>query len=128
MLPFLSDRESGQCAILFVLELLKSTARVNAEHILDRLRHHTDSPALSLALDKAHSIATQTYSGDITIFPARQAGNILQTFADPTPEHVASFVADGERATWPLIERVRNTTRISRAFERCLARLGVEPD
>jgi hypothetical protein len=93
------------------------------EHILDRLRQHTDSPTLSLALDKAHAIATQTYSGDITLFPSRQAGNILQTFADPTPEHVASFVADGERATWPLIERIRNTTRISRAFERCLGRL-----
>jgi predicted acylesterase/phospholipase RssA len=122
VLPFMSDR-NPEGNVLFILELLKSTARVNVEHILDRLRRHTDSPALSLALDKAHSIATQTYSGDITIYPSRQVGNILQTFADPTPEHVASFVADGERATWPLLERIRNTTRISRAFERCLRRL-----
>jgi predicted acylesterase/phospholipase RssA len=122
VLPLLSDRHPAG-TMLFMLELIKSTARVNVEHILDRLRQHTDSPALSLALDKAHAVATQTYSGDITIFPARQAGNILQTFVDPTPEHVASFVADGERATWPLIERIRNTTRISRAFERCLRRL-----
>ena len=122
VLPFLSDRHP-ESSVLFFLELIKSTARVNVEHILDRLRQHADSPALSLALDKAHAVATQTYSGDITIFPARQAGNILQTFADPTPEQVASFVTDGERATWPLIERIRNTTRISRAFERCLVRL-----
>lgn len=122
VLPFLSDRHPDS-SLLFILELIKSTARINVEHVLDRLRQHTDSPALSLALDKAHAVATQTYSGDITIVPARQTGNILQTFADPTPEQVARFVADGERATWPLIERIRNTTRISRAFERCLRRL-----
>ena len=122
VLPFLSDRHPNSSP-LFMLELIKSTARVNVEHILDRLRKHTDSPALSLALDKAHAVATQTYSGDITIFPSRQVGNFLQTFADPTAEHVASFVADGERATWPLIERIRNTTRISRAFEGALKQL-----
>ena len=122
VLPFLSDRHPDS-SLLFLLELIKSTARVNVEHILDRLRQHTDSPALSLMLDKAHAVATQTYSGDITIVPSRQTGNILQTFADPTPKQVANFVADGERATWPLIERIRNTTRISRVFERCLRRL-----
>jgi predicted acylesterase/phospholipase RssA len=123
VVPFLSDRHPESSA-LFFLELIKSTARVNVEHILDRLRQHAHSPALSMALDKAHAVATQTYSGDITIFPTRQAGNILQTFADPTPDQVARFVTDGERATWPILERIRNTTSISRSFERCLRRLN----
>ena len=122
VLPFLTDR-NPQNAGLFALELIKSTARVNVEHMLDRLRQHTDSPALGLMLDKAHSIAAQSYSGDITIFPSRQAGNIIRAFADPNAAHVADFVADGERATWPALERIRNATRISRAFEHCLGRL-----
>ncbi len=124
VLPFLSDRNPDG-AVLFALEMVKSTARVNVEHILDRLRHHTESPALSMMLDKAHSVAAQSYSGDITVFPSRQPSNIIKAFVDPTAAHVSDFVADGQRAAWPAIERIRNTTRISRCFERCLARLGI---
>ena len=123
VIPFLSDKNPDNAA-LFALELVKSTARVNIEHILDRIRQHTNSVTLSVMLDKAHSIASQSYSGDITVFPSSQASNILKTFVDPTAAHVADFVADGERATWPSIERIRNTSRISRAFDRCLKRLG----
>ena len=122
VLPFMMERDPDNAA-LFALELIKSTAKVNVEHILDRMRRHTHMPALSMILDKAHSIASQSYSGDITIFPSKQASNIIKTFADPTAAHVADFVADGERATWPAIERIRNTTSISRAFEACLKRL-----
>ncbi len=123
VLPFMSERNPDNAA-LFAIELIKSTARVNVEHVLDKLRRHTDSPAFGMVLDKAHSVAAQTYSGDITIFPHRQASNIFNTFVDPTAAHVADFVADGQRATWPHLERIRNTTRISRAFERCLQRIN----
>ncbi len=123
VLPFMKDRDP-QNAALFALELIKSTARVNIEHILDRLRQHVDSAALGLVLDKAHSIAAQTYSGDITIYPSRQTSNIFKTFIDPADHHVADFVDDGERSVWPQVERIRNSTRISGAFERCLRDLG----
>ena len=93
---------------------------MNVEHLLELGQRHTNLPAARLLLDKLHSIATQSYSGDITLFPEHQPANILRTLADPGPVHVADFIADGERATWPRIERIRNATRISRTLDVCL--------
>ena len=122
VVPFMSDKKR-KGLLPFSWELVSSTARVNVEHLLELGQRHTESPALRLVLDKLHSVATQSYSGDITVFPAHQPGNILRTLADPGPEHVADFIVDGERATWPTVERIRNATRISRTLERCLDRL-----
>ncbi len=122
VVPFMTEkRRTG--LLPFAWELVSSTARVNVEHLLELGQRHTNLPAVRVLLDKLHSVATQSYSGDITLFPEHQSANILRTLADPSPEHVADFIADGERATWPSIERIRNATRISCTLDVCLARL-----
>ncbi|HOW62764.1 MAG TPA: DUF3336 domain-containing protein, partial [Candidatus Contendobacter sp.] len=93
------------------------------KHVLDLARQNVDSHSLALLLDKAYSVANQNYSGDITIFPPTWLGTLRDIFSNPTPERIAEFIRTGERATWPKLERIRNATRISRAFERGLERL-----
>ena len=34
------------------------------------------------------------------------------------------MVFEGRRATWPKIERIRNTTQISRSFDDCLKQMS----
>ncbi len=124
IVPFLSEPKPREKGLLsFTREIASSTFHIYVKHILDVGRRNFDSHALGLLLDKAYSVASQNYSGDITIFPPTWLGTLWDIFSNPTPERIAEFVRTGERAIWPKLERIRNSTRISRAFERGLERL-----
>ena len=40
------------------------------------------------------------------------------------PKQMELMMMEGRRATWPKVERIRNTTQISRTFDQCLQRMG----
>jgi hypothetical protein len=42
-------------------------------------------------------------------------------FSNLTLEQLQRYVGEGERASWPKLERIRVQTRISRTFEDCLS-------
>jgi hypothetical protein len=65
-------------------------------------------------------MARQSYSGDITVYPERHLRNLGKTFTNFGPAEVEKILREGQRATWPKIERIRNTTQISRTFDDCL--------
>ena len=69
-------------------------------------------------------MASQTYSGDITIYPEKHLMNIGKMFSNFGPEEVANMILEGRRASWPKIERIRNTTQISRTFDDCLKQMS----
>lgn len=124
IVPFLSEPKPHEKGLLsFTRDIVGSTFQLYVKHVLDLARQNVDSHALGLLLDKAYTVADQSYSGDITIFPPTWLSNLLNVFSNPSPARIAEFIQTGERATWPKLERIRNATRISRAFERCLERL-----
>ena len=51
---------------------------------------------------------------------------MLKLFSNLNARELAQFIGDGERATWPKIERLRNQSAISRAFEDCLQILKMQ--
>ena len=65
----------------------------------------------------------QKYIGDINLIPPRNASNLFRVLKNPTIEDVQRFIETGERATWPRLDMIRNTTKISRTFTECLAKL-----
>ena len=71
-------------------------------------------------VDKLNDILQQRYSGDVTVFPQQSPRNLMRMLANPSALDIANYIKDGERATWPKLERIRMQTRISRAFEDCL--------
>lgn len=81
---------------------------------------------LGLLVDKFRSIVAQKYMGDINIIPPRQAANVLRILSNPSVDDVRRFIETGERATWPKIELIRNTTLISRTFHDCLEKLRTQ--
>lgn len=78
---------------------------------------------LGLIVDKAQSVVAQKYIGDINVIPPRRPTNVLRIFSNPSVEDVREFIETGERATWPRLEMIRNTTRISRCFHDCVETL-----
>ena len=77
-------------------------------------------------VDALNDILQQRYSGDISIFPRQTPAQLVRLFSNLSQADLHRLIRDGERATWPKLERIRMQTRISRAFEDCLAWLKAQ--
>jgi len=124
VVPFLSDEAEKTGVMPFLQEVAIKGPMLQVEHILDMVQRYFDVPGLGSILKKAHAIVGQNYSGDITIYPQRNELNMRNLFANASTEVAQQLMLAGRRATWPRIERIRNTTQISRSFDQCLQRLG----
>ena len=124
VVPFLNEEIEETGLLPFIQSVILKAPMVQLEHLLDLIRQHFDIPGLSSVIKKAHAMISQTYSGDITIYPDRHLHNIGRIFSNPDPEQFEKLIQEGRRATWPKIERIRNTTQISRTFDTCLQRMS----
>jgi predicted acylesterase/phospholipase RssA len=124
VVPFLSEEMEETGLIPFIQDVVIKAPMVQIEHLLELVQQHFHFPGLTSVIKKAHAVARQTYSGDITIYPERNLANLTRLFYNLGPEDLENMMLEGRRATWPKIERIRNTTRISRTFDRCLQRMS----
>lgn len=69
------------------------------------------------------SIMTQDYSSDVNIVPRQRVFSPSTFLAPLSREGVDALVHEGERATWPKVELIRNCTRISRRIDDALTRI-----
>jgi predicted acylesterase/phospholipase RssA len=117
VIPFMQDERSPPRGLLpFLIEV----GRSNLHGTFKLANQHLQGlPAMRMA-DRLNGIIGQRYSGDINIFPRHSARQLLRMLADPSAEDIVRFMREGERATWPKIERIRDQTCISRAFETCI--------
>jgi predicted acylesterase/phospholipase RssA len=124
VVPFLSEEIEETGLIPFIQDVILKAPMVQIEHFLELVHQHFDVPGLGSVIKKAHAIASQTYSGDITVYPERHLMNLGKMFTNFGPEEVQKMMLEGRRATWPKVERIRNTTQISRTFDSCLRRMS----
>ncbi|MCP4045187.1 MAG: DUF3336 domain-containing protein, partial [Gammaproteobacteria bacterium] len=124
VVPFLSEEIEDTGLLPFVRDVILKAPMVQMEHVLEMIHKHFEIPGLSSVIQKAHAMISQTYSGDITIFPERHLNNISKVFSNLDSDQFETMVFEGRRATWPLIERIRNTTQISRTLDGCLRRMS----
>ena len=57
---------------------------------------------------------------------APKASLYRKVLSNPSPEDLEMYINLGEQATWPRLAMIKDQTRISRAFDRCIARLEQE--
>ena len=76
-------------------------------------------------LSGAHDFVTQEYIGDITIHPRFDPSLYMRMFSNPPPDILDQFVLEGQRATWPEIEKIRNQTAIGRALQHAMDRMKI---
>jgi NTE family protein len=71
----------------------------------------------------AYGVATQDYTADINIIPRRRFWRPSKLLSILSEEETRFMIEEGEAATWPKIEMIRNCTRISRTLDRILERM-----
>lgn len=127
VVPFLS-RASDQRGVMHqVRRVAYANLSLNANFVLEFVQNGIKwSNDLGLIVDKAQSIVAQKYNGDINIIPPRRPANVFRIFSNPNVDDVREFIETGERATWPRIDLIRNTTRISRTFHDCVEKLRTQ--
>ena len=118
VVPFMREREPRKRGLLgFAREM----AAVTGRDALKVARQYSHSIAGGRIVDALNDILQQRYSGDISIFPQQTPAQLMRMFANLSENDLRRHIQEGERATWPKLERIRMQTRISRAFEDCLA-------
>jgi predicted acylesterase/phospholipase RssA len=122
VVPFLARKGNGHLLPAMGSLLLRNIT-MNTQFLLHLAQRQVVSNDLGLVLDKAESILRQKYIGDINLIPPRRPMNILRVLTNATIKDVSNYIQLGEHTTWPKIEMIRNTTRISRTFQRCTKRL-----
>ena len=75
---------------------------------------------LNVATRMWYNVITQDYTADINIIPRQRLWNPSKLLAILSEEDTRALVEEGERATWPRIEMIRNCTRISRTLDAIL--------
>lgn len=123
IVPFLSRLEREARDGRGLAPLARELIRNGSRGALQLARKHLDPYGGGRVLNKLDNIVRQRYSGDVNIFPQIGQQRITRLFSNPTDADIQAYVAQGERATWPGIERIRLQTWISRTFEACLQQL-----
>jgi NTE family protein len=124
VLPFVAHH--GRTGLVPIVGgLVGAAARTQGAYAADLFRRATQRTpgALQLVANQAHNALTQDYRGHIDIHPRFHWSLYKKVVRNPTRADLARFILEGERSVWPLMARIRNDTRIGRAFEACVATL-----
>jgi TAG lipase/steryl ester hydrolase/phospholipase A2/LPA acyltransferase len=73
--------------------------------------------------NKTRNMLSQKYSGDITILPRIEYRDFPTMLKNPTPAFMVRACEAGERATWPLLGRVRNHCAVELELDRAVTEL-----
>lgn len=66
----------------------------------------------------AYSVAMQDYTADINIIPKRRLWDPRKLLSVLSDDETRELIREGERATWPKIEMIRNCTLVGRTLDR----------
>lgn len=123
VVPFISRDGDMPKASNLAWAFVAKNIQLNANLAMELVQNRVMTNELALLVDKAQSVMKQKYIGDINLIPPRKASNIFRVLKNPTVEDVQTFIETGERATWPRLDAIRNTTMISRTFTDCRRKL-----
>ena len=118
VIPFIDTTKRKTDAVSEVKYAMIDTARawINASAAIFE-KPLSLIPDVQRITNSALSVINQSYVGDITISPLSKVHNPLRALSWRTREEISELIEEGERATWPRIERVRIQTRISRTLD-----------
>ena len=117
-------RVTGKRGVVpFVSGAIVSSVRAQVVHQLELAREFTQSTPLYAPIDLAHSLAGQAYSGDIDIVPRLRPVALLRAMSNISHKELEAHIREGERATWPLLARIRDQRCVSCALDAAMRRL-----
>ncbi|HEY0975167.1 MAG TPA: DUF3336 domain-containing protein [Solimonas sp.] len=120
VVPFLAQLDREARATRGLAPLARDLVRNGSRGALQLARKHLDPYGGGRVLNKIDNIVRQRYSGDVNIYPQFKQQRVTRVFSNPSDAAIQVYIRQGERATWPTIERIRMQTLISRTFEDCI--------
>jgi len=90
------------------------------------MRSVSNSASLSVLARNWFSVATQEYKADLNIMPESRYLRPASFFETLTVEESEALFAEGKRSTWPVVERLRVTTTVSRKLDEILMGHGID--
>jgi len=131
-LPF--ARLNGRSGVLpAVASVAMASARAQggmALEVVQRVTRPGSSP-LRQVTERGLALFGQSYTGDIDIQPRFRMELLRKVAVNPSRADLATFIREGRHAVWPMLARIRDQTRIERAFQSCLraleGRIGAVP-
>lgn len=125
VLPFLGLR--GRRGVVPVAtRLLAKTAWTRSQRAIQLAAKITEPTPLHGWVNLAAHATGQEWRGDIDIHPRFRWDLFKKVASNPTLDELHQFVLEGERATWPRIETIRQHTRLSRILQDAIAQLDAE--
>jgi TAG lipase/steryl ester hydrolase/phospholipase A2/LPA acyltransferase len=129
VVPFLAKEDNNpdakQSASAFAAGpgWLNTLTDLAKDELLHRMHVLSEMGVFPNYMTKARSILSQQYSGDINIFPEISYTQFPLVLTNPTQEFMAQALLAGERATWPVMSRVRNHCTIELALDNTIKQL-----
>ena len=130
IVPFLSSSAPSLFSATSVFRLNSHLAPILApltqfakSEALHRLHVLAQLGVLPNICNKARSMLSQKYSGDITILHGIEYRDFVGMLKNPTLGFMVHACEGGERATWPLLGRVRNHCSVELELDRAVAEL-----
>ncbi len=126
-LPFISNEKNKQGVWQTLSQTALGTMKdwgLAAAHLIQR--PISNDAYINKFIDAYVSLVSQTYIGDINILPSNRFLSPTKVLAARNTEEVMALLAEGERQTWPMIERIRVQTQISRTLNRLVEELDNE--
>ncbi|MEE2786358.1 MAG: patatin-like phospholipase family protein [Myxococcota bacterium] len=122
VIPF-ARAGSGAGVFSRSIKLAGKLARGHGVSVLDAAQELTRGTAIGSLVESAHNFLGQDYGGDINIHPRFKPSLYAKMFSNPSARDMAAFVLEGQRATWPRLEMIRNQTAISRSLHAAMRSL-----
>ena len=94
-------------------EMLKSSEQFSRKYL-------RQIPSAGQAMSMFHSLMAQDYTGDINIVPNLGFIDPQKLLAQLSTKEIEELVNEGERSTWPKLERIRISTKIGRTLDHIL--------
>ena len=85
-------------------------------------------PSLNSLSHIFYSVALQEYTADVTIMPSRRLYDLRKALSRATRQEMFDLALDGQKASWPELERIRNSTRVSMCLTEILDRYEHESE
>ncbi len=125
LLPMFRDHKLENRTMQPVVTMMKGSAK-NFLKVSDSLigKYLPATSNVALANKLMHDILSQDYVGDISIVPERRLMSPLKLVSPNTHEEIAELMREGERQTWPRMEMIRISSKISRTLDGILRRAG----
>lgn len=122
LMPMFRDHKLEANYAKPLLDLAKSSARGLLKSTDVMLGKYLPTSSAGTVNKIIHDLLSQQYTGDINITPERRLVSPLKLVSPMTRREIGEMLLEGQRQTWPRIEMIRMSSRISRTLSTILAR------